>query len=171
MRFGEFYWLEWWKHGLRREIFQVFGHYLRTHRSPKLYLRQGRAYWRKITKQKVEFPTWFNADFVKQQDLQQRYQKMGAESIDYISRYGMANSPFWSNLFEQFDPGQPLAHTYRWGRRGSVSVVPMPLYLVAPAFLSLRSTPGTNPGIRVDAESSPDSRASPPAVATRHVAW
>ncbi|NJM19855.1 MAG: asparagine synthetase B [Richelia sp. RM2_1_2] len=115
LRFGEFYWLTWWKHGLRREIFQVFGHYLRTHRSPKLYLRQGRAYWRKINKEKLELPTWFNSDFVKRLDLQERYQKMNGELIDYISRYGMANSPFWSNLFEQFDPGStgiPIKHYY-----------------------------------------------------------
>ncbi len=105
LRFGEFDFFMWWKHGLRQEIFQVLGHYLQTHRSPKLYLRQGRAYWRKITNQKVEFPTWFNADFVKQQDLQQRYEQINDESIDYVARYGMANSAFWSNIFEQFDPG------------------------------------------------------------------
>ncbi|NJL60690.1 MAG: asparagine synthase [Methylacidiphilales bacterium] len=115
LRFGEFDFLVWWKHGLRREIFQVLGHYLKTHRSPKLYLRQGRAYWRKITKEKVKFPTWFNADFVKQLDLQQRYEQINAESIDYIARYGMANTPFWSNIFEQFDPGCtgiPIKHYY-----------------------------------------------------------
>lgn len=105
LRFGEFDFVVWWKHGLRREIFQVLGHHLRTHRFRKLYLRRGRAYWRKITKQKVEFPTWFNADFIKQQDLQQRYDRINAESIDYVARYGMANTPFWSNIFEQADPG------------------------------------------------------------------
>lgn len=115
LRFGEFYFLEWWKHGLRREIFQVFGHYLKTHRSPKLYLRQGRAYWRKITKEQLGFPTWFNADFLRQLNLQERYEQINAESIDYIARYGMANNPFWSNVFEQFDPGCtgiPLKHYY-----------------------------------------------------------
>ncbi len=105
LRFGEFYWLEWWKHGLHRESLQVLGHYLRTHRSAKFYLRQGIAYWRKINKQQLGFPTWFNSDFVQQLDLQERQQKMNAESIDNISRYGMANTPFWSNIFEQFDPG------------------------------------------------------------------
>ena len=115
LRFGEFDFLVWWKHGLRREIFQVLGHHLRTHRSTKLYLRQGRAYWRKITKQKVEFPTWFNDDFVKQQDLQQRDEQINAECIDYIARYGMANTPFWSNIFEKADPGStgiPIKHYY-----------------------------------------------------------
>lgn len=68
------------------------------------------AWWavlkcRKIDKQQLEFPTWFNSTFVKQLNLQERQQKMNAESMDYISRYGMANSPFWSNIFEQFDPG------------------------------------------------------------------
>ncbi|NJO59173.1 MAG: asparagine synthase [Richelia sp. RM2_1_2] len=105
LRFGEFYWLEWWKHGLGKEWLAVQSHYLRTYRRPKFYLRQGWAYWRKINKEKLELPTWFNSDFVKRLDLQSRYQKMNAELIDYISRYGMANSPFWSNLFEQFDPG------------------------------------------------------------------
>ncbi|MBD0390582.1 MAG: hypothetical protein ICV54_29815 [Nostoc sp. C3-bin3] len=115
LRFGEFYWLEWWKHGLRRESLQMFLHYLHTHRSRKFYLRQGWAYWRKITKEKLELPTWFNSDFVKRLGLQERYQKMNAELIDYISRYGMANSPFWSNLFEQFDPsytGVAVKHYY-----------------------------------------------------------
>ena len=115
MRFGEFDFLVWWKHGLRREIFQVLGHHLRTHRSAKLYLLQGRAYWRKITKQKVEFPTWFNDDFVKQQDLQRRDERINAECIDYIARYGMANTPFWSNIFEKADPGStgiPIKHYY-----------------------------------------------------------
>ena len=115
LRFGEFDFLVWWKHGLRREIFQVLGHHLQTHRSPKLYLRQGRAYWRKITKQKVEFPTWFNDDFVKQLDLQQRYEQINDESIDYVARYGMANCPFWSNIFEKADPGStgiPIKHYY-----------------------------------------------------------
>ena len=115
LRFGEFDFFVWWKHGLRREIFQVLGHYLRTHRSGKLYLRRGRAYWRKITKQKVEFPTWFNDDFVKQQNLQQRYDQINGESIDYIARYGMANCPFWSNIFEHADPGStgiPIKHYY-----------------------------------------------------------
>ncbi len=105
LRFGEFYWLEWWKHGLGKEWLAVQSHYLRTYRRPKFYLRQGWAYWRKINKEKLELPTWFNSNFVQQLNLQERYQKMGAEMIDYISRYGMANSPFWSNLFEQSDPG------------------------------------------------------------------
>jgi asparagine synthase (glutamine-hydrolysing) len=105
LRFGEFYWLEWWKHGLRRESLQVLGHYLRTYRSAKVYLRQGVAYWRKISKQQIVFPTWLNSDFVNPLNLQQRYEQINAESIDYTSRYGMANSPFWSNIFEQFDPG------------------------------------------------------------------
>jgi len=105
LRFGEFYWLEWWKHGLHKELLAVQSHYLRTYRRPKFYLRQGWSYWRKINREKLELPTWFNSSKVKQLDLQERYQKMGAEIIDYISRYGMANSPFWSNLFEQFDPG------------------------------------------------------------------
>ena len=115
LRFGEFDFFVWWKHGLRQEIFQVLGHYLQTHRSPKLYLRRGRAYWRKMTKHKVEFPTWFNTDFVKQLDLQQRYEQINAESIDYVARYGMANSPFWSNIFEKADPGStgiPIKHYY-----------------------------------------------------------
>jgi len=115
LRFGEFDFFLWWKHGLRREIFQVLGHYLRTHHSAKLYLRRGRAYWRKFTKEKLELPTWFNSDFVKQQDLQQRYELFNNESIDYMARYGMANSPFWSNIFEKFDPsstGIPVKHYY-----------------------------------------------------------
>ncbi|MEO0935371.1 MAG: asparagine synthase-related protein, partial [Cyanobacteria bacterium J06641_2] len=115
LRFGEFDFFLWWKHGLRREIFQVLGHYLRTHRSAKLYLRRGRAYWRKFTKEKLELPTWFNTDFLKQQDLQQRYEEINDESIDYIARYGMANSPFWSSIFEKADPGStgvPVKHYY-----------------------------------------------------------
>lgn len=115
LRFGEFYWLEWWKHGLRKEWLAVQSHYLRTYRRPKFYLRQGWAYWRKINKEKLELPTWFNSDKVKQLNLYERYQKMSAETIDYISRYGMANSPFWSNLFEQFDSGCtgiPVKHYY-----------------------------------------------------------
>ncbi|MGB7442672.1 MAG: asparagine synthase-related protein [Coleofasciculaceae cyanobacterium] len=105
LRFGEFYWLEWWKHGLRRESLEVLWHYLLTHRPRQLYLRQGIGYWRKITKQPSGFPRWFNSDFVKQVNLEQRYKQINAESIDYISRYGMANSPFWSNIFAQSDPG------------------------------------------------------------------
>lgn len=105
LRFGEFYWLEWWKHGLRKEWLAVQSHYLHTYRRPKFYLRQGWAYWRKINKQQLGLPTWFNSAKVKQLNLQERYEKINAESIDYISRYGMANSPFWSNLFEQLDPG------------------------------------------------------------------
>jgi hypothetical protein len=77
LRFGEFYWLEWWKHGLRRESLQVLGHYLNTHRSTKLYLRQGMAYWRKITKQQLGFPTWFNSDFVKELTKTCHYQIYG----------------------------------------------------------------------------------------------
>lgn len=49
--------------------------------------------------------TWINSTFAKQFNLEAGQQKLTAESIDYISRYGMANSPFWSNIFEQFDPG------------------------------------------------------------------
>ncbi|NJM19854.1 MAG: hypothetical protein HC907_14725, partial [Richelia sp. SM1_7_0] len=90
--------MDWWKHGLGKEWLAVQSHYLRTYRRPKFYLRQGWAYWRKINKEKLELPTWFNSDFVKRLDLQERYQKMNGELIDYISRYGMANSPFWSNL-------------------------------------------------------------------------
>jgi asparagine synthase (glutamine-hydrolysing) len=106
LRFGEFYWLEWWKHGLRRESLAVLWHCLRTHRSPKkLYFRRGLSYWRNIRKQQAPFPAWVNADFVKQINLQERYAKFNTETIDYISRYGMANSPFWSNVFETFDPG------------------------------------------------------------------
>lgn len=44
LRFGEFYWLEWWKHGLRQEWLSVQQHYLRTYRRPIFYFRQGLAY-------------------------------------------------------------------------------------------------------------------------------
>jgi asparagine synthase (glutamine-hydrolysing) len=105
LRFGEFYWLDWWKHGLQREWLAVQLNYLLTYRRPQFYLRRGLAYWRKINKEQPSFPTWFNPAFVQRLDLQARQQEMTAESIDKIARYGMANSPFWSNLFEQFDPG------------------------------------------------------------------
>jgi asparagine synthase (glutamine-hydrolysing) len=106
LRFGEFFGLEWWKHGLGKEWWAVQWHNLQTYRRPRLgYFRQGLAYWRKINKQQVPFPTWVNADFTKQFNLEGRYEKFNAETIDNISRYGMANSPFWSNVFEQFDPG------------------------------------------------------------------
>lgn len=105
LRFGEFYWLDWWKHGLQREWLAVQLNYLLSYRRPQFYLRRGWAYWRKINKEQPSFPTWFNPAFVRRLDLQARQQEMTAESIDKIARYGMANSPFWSNLFEQFDPG------------------------------------------------------------------
>jgi asparagine synthase (glutamine-hydrolysing) len=105
LRFGEFYWLEWWKHGLRRETLAAYWHYLLTHRSRKLYLRHGLTYWRKVKKEEVPLPSWINGDCARQLNLQSRYAKFNAETADNISRYGMANVPFWSNVFEQFDPG------------------------------------------------------------------
>lgn len=105
LRFGEFYWLEWWKHGLHREWLAVQLNYMLSYHSPRLYLRRGLSYWRRINKQQPSFPTWFNSAFAKQLDLQARQQEITADSIDKIARYGMANSPFWSNLFEQLDPG------------------------------------------------------------------
>ena len=115
LRFGELYSLEWCKHGLLQEWLAVQQHSLRTRHRPTLGLRQGLACWRKLTKQQWELPPWINADFAKQQNIVERQQKLSAETIDYISRYGMANSPFWSNVFEQFDPGTtgvPAKHYY-----------------------------------------------------------
>lgn len=105
LRFGEFYWLEWWKHGLRREWLAVQWHYLRTYRRPIFYFRQGLAYWRKLNKQQWELPTWVSSDFAEQFKIGERQQQLNAKSIDYMARYGMANCPFGSNMFEQFDPG------------------------------------------------------------------
>jgi asparagine synthase (glutamine-hydrolysing) len=110
LRLGEFYWLEWWRQGLRREIFLVEWHHLLTHHLPKLYLRPRLSYiwhiWhRKIKSKDLTLPIWINTNYARRLNLQSRYAALNNESIGDIGRYGMAHRSFWSSLFEQYDPG------------------------------------------------------------------
>lgn len=115
LRFGEFYGVEWWKHGLIKQWLAVQLHSLSIYRRPALYLRQGWGYWRRINKQKFALPNYFNPKFVKQVDLQSRWEQINTDSLDKVARYGMGNSPYWSNLFASADPGYhglPLKHSF-----------------------------------------------------------
>jgi asparagine synthase (glutamine-hydrolysing) len=116
LRFGEFYWLEWFKHGLIGQWLAVQLHYLSLYRRrPPFYFRQGWRNWRTISQQQPPLPTWFNPAFVQRLDLQNRWEKINADSLEQISRYGMGNSPYWSNLFAWADPGYhslPLKHYF-----------------------------------------------------------
>ncbi|MEA5622973.1 asparagine synthetase B family protein [Nostoc sp. UHCC 0251] len=104
--FGEFYWLEWLKHGLIGQWLAVQLHYVSLYRRrPTFYFRQGWRYWQKIAQSISPSPTWINPAFVKRMDLEARWEKIYADSLDQISRYGMGNSPYWSNLFAWADPG------------------------------------------------------------------
>lgn len=105
LRFGEFYWIEYWRHQRPQQSLTVIRHYLRTHGRQSLYLRRGRAYWRKITKQPLTVPNWVNPAFAQQQELSARAQQYSAESGDLIARYGMGHTAFWSNICEQLHPG------------------------------------------------------------------
>ncbi|MEH2459481.1 asparagine synthetase B family protein [Nostoc sp.] len=104
--FGEFYWLEWLKHGLIGQWLAVQLHYFSVYRRrPTFYFRQGWEYRQKIAQSVPPSPTWINPAFVKRMDLEARWEKINADLLDQISRYGMGNSPYWSNLFAWADPG------------------------------------------------------------------
>ncbi len=105
LRFGEFYWIDYWRHSQPRQGLAVTLHYLRTHRRKSLYLRRGRAYWRKITQLPLTIPSWVNPTFAQQQDLPTRAQHHAAQTGDLIARYGMGHTAFWSNICEQLHPG------------------------------------------------------------------
>jgi asparagine synthase (glutamine-hydrolysing) len=104
LRFGEFFWLECFKHGLFAQWVAVQFHAISLYRHPLFYWRRGLGYWRKISRIKQSFPTWVEPNFSRRLDLPARQREIGADSVDKISRYGMAQSPFWSNLFETLEP-------------------------------------------------------------------
>lgn len=115
LRFGEFYWMEWLQQGLFKRLGAVQLDVLKTYRKPNLFLRRGWGYRKHIYRHKPVLPPALSADFVKRQQLEQRIMDYQASSQENISRYGMANSPFWSNVFEGLDPGMtrvPLKHVY-----------------------------------------------------------
>ncbi len=115
LRFGEFYWMEWLQQGLFRRLGAVQLDALKTSRKPNLFLRRGWGYRKHMYRHKPVLPPALSADFAERQQLEQRMLDYQASSKENISRYGMANSPFWSNVFEGLDPGMtgvPLKQVY-----------------------------------------------------------
>ncbi|MEC4986515.1 MAG: asparagine synthase-related protein [Oscillatoria sp. PMC 1068.18] len=115
LRFGQLYSWEWLKHGFINQWLNLQQYYLSVYGRPRFYFRKGWQDRQKIRSQQPQFPNWFNPDFSQQLKLQQRWQKINAKSLDKISRYGMVNSPFWSNLFAWADPGYsgiPVKHYF-----------------------------------------------------------
>lgn len=82
--------------------------YIRSFRRlPRLGLRTQLRRWLgrgQLEPQDIDFPDWFNPDFAERANLKERQQEI-LTAQPQRDRYGMAASPFWSNIFAWSDPG------------------------------------------------------------------
>lgn len=80
-------------------------HTVRIRRLPRFGLRTKLRRLRSQARPQMAFPTWFQPDFVAQQDLQARWEARMATAGTQRGRHGMMSAPLWSNLFAWSDPG------------------------------------------------------------------
>ncbi len=106
MRSSISYWSDLLKRRQFGQIAADMRQYARRYgRRPPLYLRANLRRWLGRSGYRRPYPAWLNPDFGARLDLQARMEDHIERRWEYKGLRKMADSPFWSNLLSNFDPG------------------------------------------------------------------
>ncbi len=98
------YWPDLLKTGQLQYFMRDILGYIQARRLPRIGLYTQLRHWLKVGQPKINFPDWFNPDFVERMQLEARLQE-ALTAKPQAARYGMTFEPLWSNIFAWSDPG------------------------------------------------------------------
>lgn len=88
---------------------EIIRHVLQNRRLPRIGLRSRIRQWMGRNNWYADYPIWLSKDFEEKLNLRERWKQLTSKTPPVHpyrpEAYGLINTLFWSNLFEEYDPG------------------------------------------------------------------